>query len=128
MAVRPSAETRPPSSAAGMHFARSAAVSLATSGARPPTPRGVGGNRRATDVRGRFVRYRHCMPLARPRPWEMLLPLAGAAALAGDAVYRGSGSIAIAIPLALVACLPLAWSSQAPLPALLATTAGLLAC
>ncbi len=58
----------------------------------------------------------------------MLLPLAGAAALAGDAVYRGSGSIAIAIPLALVACLPLAWSSQAPLPALLATTAGLLAC
>src|SRR6266699_3025832 len=82
-----------------MHFAHSAAVSLA---ARMPPPR--------------------------PRPWEMLLVLAGAAALAGDAAFRGSGSVALAIPLALVACLPLAWSSRAPLRALLATTAGLIVC
>ena len=54
--------------------------------------------------------------------------LAGAAALAGDAAFRGSGSVALAIPLALVACLPLAWSRRAPLPALLATTAGLIVC
>jgi signal transduction histidine kinase len=58
----------------------------------------------------------------------MLLVLGGAAALVGDALYRGSGSVAIAIPLALVACLPLAWSGRAPLPALLATTAGLVVC
>ena len=58
----------------------------------------------------------------------MLLALAGAAALVGDAAFRGSGSVALAIPLALAACLPLAWSSRAPLPALLATTAGLIVC
>ena len=58
----------------------------------------------------------------------MLLALAGAAALVGDALYRGSGSVALAIPLALIACLPLAWSGQAPLRALLATTAGLIVC
>ena len=58
----------------------------------------------------------------------MLLAVAGAAALVGDAVYRGSGSVALAIPLALFACLPLAWSSQKPLTALLATTAGLVVC
>jgi signal transduction histidine kinase len=68
------------------------------------------------------------MRVVRPRPWEMLLVPAGAAALAGDAVYRGSGSVAVAIPLALIACLPLAWSRQKPLTALLATTAGLLVC
>ena len=68
------------------------------------------------------------MRLARPRPWEIAIALAGAAALVGDAIYRGSGSIAVAIPLALLACAPLAWSVRAPLPALLATTAGLLLC
>src|SRR5207248_3189076 len=95
---------------------------------RPRTPRGVGGNRRATDVRGHFLLYGHCMRVARARPREMLLVLAGAAALVGDAAFRGSGSVAVAIPLALIACLPLAWSRQAPLPALLATTAGLVVC
>src|SRR5207244_12024475 len=40
----------------------------------------------------------------------------------------GSGSVGIAIPLALVACLPLAWSSQKPLTSLLASTAGLIVC
>jgi len=54
--------------------------------------------------------------------------LGGATALVADAVYRGSGSVALAIPLALIACLPLAWSSQKPLTALLASTAGLLVC
>src|ERR1700720_2101633 len=68
------------------------------------------------------------MRVVRPHPWEMLIALAGATALAGDAVYRGSGSVALAIPLALIACLPLAWSSQKPLTALLATTAGLVVC
>ena len=68
------------------------------------------------------------MRLTRRRPWELPIALAGAAALVGDAIYRGSGSIALAIPLALLACAPLAWSTRAPLPALLATTAGLLVC
>ncbi len=68
------------------------------------------------------------MQLPRLRPWEILIALAGAAALVGDALYRGSGSVALAIPLALIACLPLAWSSQKPLPALLATTVGLVVC
>jgi signal transduction histidine kinase len=68
------------------------------------------------------------MQLPRPRPWEILIALAGAAALVGDALFRGSGSVALAIPLALIACLPLAWSRQKPLTALLATTAGLVVC
>src|SRR6266566_594040 len=68
------------------------------------------------------------MQLPRPRPWEILIALAGAAALVGDALYRGSGSVALAIPLALIACLPLAWSSQKPLTSLLASTAGLIVC
>ena len=54
--------------------------------------------------------------------------MAAAAALAGDAAHRGSGSLGVAIPLALIASLPLAWSRQAPLAALLATTVGLLVC
>jgi signal transduction histidine kinase len=68
------------------------------------------------------------MRLTRPRTWDVLLAFAGAAALAGDAVQRGTGSLGFVIPLALVACLPLAWSSQAPLLALLGTTAGLMVC
>jgi signal transduction histidine kinase len=68
------------------------------------------------------------MQLGRPRPWELMIALAATAALVVDAAYRGSGTLGVAIPLALVACLPLAWSSQAPLPALLATTAGTLVC
>src|SRR5256885_7471361 len=111
-----------------MHWARSAAVSLAAWLPRPRTPRGVGGNRRAADVRRHLRQYRLHMQLPRPRPWEIVIALAGATALVGDALYRGSGSVAIAIPLALIACLPLAWSSQKPLTALLATTAGLVVC
>src|SRR3954471_11976326 len=111
-----------------MHFARSAAVSLAAWMTRPRTPRGVAANRRATDVRGQFLRYGQLMRVLRPRPWEILLALAGTAALVGDAVYRGSGSVALAIPLALIACLPLAWSGQKPLAALLGSTAGLIVC
>jgi signal transduction histidine kinase len=68
------------------------------------------------------------MRLARPRPWDVLFALAAAGALVGDEIHRGTASIGIAIPLALIACLPLAWSSQAPLTTLLATTAGLLVC
>ena len=74
------------------------------------------------------LRYVQRMSLARPRWWEFLIAFVGAAALVGDALDRGSGPIAVAIPLALLAALPLAWSSQAPLAALLATVAGLLVC
>src|SRR5438067_11057397 len=111
-----------------MHFARSAAVSVAASMPGPGTPRGVAANRRAADVRGHVLLYRQRMRVVRPRPWEILIALAGAAALVGDALYRASGSVAIAIPLALITCLPLAWSSQKPLTSLLATTAGLVVC
>jgi signal transduction histidine kinase len=68
------------------------------------------------------------MHVPRPRPWDALVALAGAAALVGEGIHRGTGSAAIAIPLALLACLPLAWSSQAPLTALLGVAAGLLIC
>src|SRR3989440_1164774 len=111
-----------------MHFARSAAVSAGAYMPGPGTPRGVAANLRAADVRWHVLLYRQRMRVVRPRPWEIVIALAGAAALVGDALSRDSGSVAIAIPLALIACLPLAWSSQAPLPALLASTAGLLVC
>src|SRR3954453_6488247 len=111
-----------------MHFPRSAAVSVAACIHGPGTRRGVGRNRRAADVRRHIRQYRLHMQLPRPRPWEILIALVAAAALVGDALYRGSGSVAIAIPLALIACLPLAWSSQKPLTALIATTAGLIVC
>src|SRR5207302_3980792 len=117
-----------PSSAAGMDFARSAAVSLAACMPGPSTPRGVVANLRAADVRGHVLLYRQRMRVVRPRPWEILIALAGAAALVGDALYRGSGSVAIAIPLALIASLPLVWSRQAPLLALLASTSGVVVC
>jgi signal transduction histidine kinase len=68
------------------------------------------------------------MRIPRPRPWDILFAVAGAAALAVDGIHRGTGSAGITIPLALVACLPLAWCSRAPLTALLGVTAGLLVC
>jgi signal transduction histidine kinase len=68
------------------------------------------------------------MHVPRPRPWDILFALAGAAALAGEGIHRGTGSVAIDVALSLLACLPLAWGSQAPLPALLGTAAGLLVC
>src|SRR5213080_2102424 len=102
-----------------MHFARSAAVSVAACIPGPGTPRGVAANLRAADVRGHVLLYRQRMRVVRPLPWEILIALAGAAALLGDALFRGSGSVATAIPLALIACLPLVWSSRAPLTSLL---------
>lgn len=74
-----------------------------------------------------FCTVKH-MRLARPRPWDILFASVGAAALVGDQIHRGTGSVGIAIPLALIACLPLAWRRQVPLTALLATAAGLLVC
>ena len=68
------------------------------------------------------------MRLPRPRPWDVLFALVGTAALVGDQIHRGTGSTPLAVALSLLACLPLAWASQAPLTALLATTVGLLAC
>src|SRR5690348_16334466 len=113
-----------------MHFARSLAVNRRRLPTRSCTSRGVRSSLRTADVREQVGRYRHSMRLARPRPWEILIAVAAAAALVAEAVNRGSGSagVAVAIALALIACLPLAWSRQAPLTALLATTAGLLVC
>ena len=68
------------------------------------------------------------MRIPRPRPWDVLFALAGAAALVAEGIHRGTGPVAVAIPLALLACLPLAWSSPAPLTALLGVAAGLLIC
>src|SRR5882672_5283069 len=111
-----------------MHFSRSAAVFVAAQSARPGTSAGVRPNLRAADVRGEILRYRQRMRLAPPRRWDVLFALAAAGALVGDEIHRGTASVGIAIPLAVVACLPLAWRSQAPLTALLATAAGLLVC
>jgi signal transduction histidine kinase len=74
-----------------------------------------------------FCTVKH-MHLRRPRPWDIVFALAGAAALAGDGIHRGTGSAGIAVAVSLLACLPLAWRSQAPLTALLGVTAGLLVC
>ncbi len=74
-----------------------------------------------------FCTFKH-MRVPRPRPWDVLFALAGAAALAGDGIHRGTGSVGVAVALSLLACLPLAWGSQAPLTALLGTAAGLLVC
>jgi signal transduction histidine kinase len=68
------------------------------------------------------------MHVARPRPWDVLFALAGAAALAGEGIHSGTGSVGVAVALSLLACLPLAWGSQAPLTALLGVAAGLLLC
>jgi signal transduction histidine kinase len=68
------------------------------------------------------------MHVPRPRGWDILFALAGAAALTGDGIHRGTGSVGIAVALSLLACLPLAWGSQTPLTALLGTAAGLLVC
>jgi signal transduction histidine kinase len=74
-----------------------------------------------------FCTVKH-MQVPRPRPWDILFALVGAAALAGDGIHRGTGSVGIAVALSLLACLPLAWGSQAPLTALLSTAGGLLVC
>jgi signal transduction histidine kinase len=68
------------------------------------------------------------MRIPRPRTRDALFALAGAAALVGDAIDRGTSSLRIAIALSVLACAPLAWSSQMPLTALLGATAGLLVC
>jgi signal transduction histidine kinase len=68
------------------------------------------------------------MRIPRPRPWDIVFALAGAAALAGDGIHRGTGSTGVAVGLSLLACVPLAWSRHAPLAALLGVTAGLLVC
>jgi signal transduction histidine kinase len=74
-----------------------------------------------------FCTVKH-MHVPRPRPWDILFALAAAAALAGDGIHRGTGSAGVSVALSLLACLPLAWASQAPLKALLGTAAGLLLC
>src|SRR6266576_1826641 len=111
-----------------MHFARSGAVSVA---ARSPAVVLLQEYERTSRRRmwssTSFCTVKHMRP-PRPRPWDVLFALAGAGALVGDQIHRGTGSLGLAIPLALIACLPLAWSSQAPLTALLATAAGLLVC
>src|SRR3977135_3849303 len=68
------------------------------------------------------------MRIPRPRLWDVLLALAGVAALVGDEIHRSTGSVGVAVALSLLACLPLAWSSQAPLTALLGNPGGVLLC
>ncbi len=68
------------------------------------------------------------MYLTRPRPWDILFALTGAAALVSEQIHRGNGSAGVAVALSLLTCLPLGWSSQAPVRAFLGTTVGLLAC
>jgi len=68
------------------------------------------------------------MRMARPKNWDVLVSAAAAAGLIVEGLLRGAGSPGTVIALALLAALPLAWSSNAPLPALLGTTAGLLVC
>jgi signal transduction histidine kinase len=68
------------------------------------------------------------MRLPRPQRWDVAIAVAAAAGLIAEGLLRGTGSPAAVIALALLAALPLAWSSGAPLAALLGTTAGLLVC
>src|SRR5256885_5240155 len=68
------------------------------------------------------------MRVPRPQSWDVLLALAGAAALVAYPVHRGTGSLWITIPLSLVACLPLTVSSRMPLAALVGVAAGLVVC
>jgi len=68
------------------------------------------------------------MRVPRPQSWDVLLALAGAAALVAYPAHRGTGSLWITIPLSLVACLPLTVSSRAPLAALVGVAAGLVVC
>lgn len=68
------------------------------------------------------------MRVPAPRPRDVCFALAGAAALSADGLHRGSGSVAAVLALSLLACLPLAWCSRAPLVALLAVAVGLLVC
>jgi signal transduction histidine kinase len=75
-----------------------------------------------------ILEYRHRMRIARPKNWDVLVSVAAAAGLIVEGLLRGAGSPGTVIALALLAALPLAWSSNAPLPALLGTTAGLLVC
>jgi signal transduction histidine kinase len=68
------------------------------------------------------------MRLARPKRRDVAVAVAATVGLIVEGLLRGAGSPGATIALALLAAIPLAWSSSAPLPALLATTAGLLVC
>jgi signal transduction histidine kinase len=75
-----------------------------------------------------ILEYRHRMRLARPKGWDVLIAVAAAGGLIVEGLLRGAGSPGAVIALALLTAVPLAWSSGAPLTALLAATAGLLVC
>ena len=68
------------------------------------------------------------MRVARPKRWDFVVAAAAASGLIVEGLLLGTGSPGAVIAVALLAALPLAWSSQAPLAALLATTVGLLVC
>jgi signal transduction histidine kinase len=68
------------------------------------------------------------MHLPPPRRWDLVFAVVGTAALIVDGLNRGKGSVASVLALSVLACIPLAWRSRAPLIALLATTAGLVVC
>ena len=68
------------------------------------------------------------MRLPRPKWWDAAIAIAATAGLSVEGLLLGAGSPGVVIALALLTALPLAWSSAAPLPALLGTTGGLLVC
>ncbi|MGI8430104.1 MAG: DUF7134 domain-containing protein [Solirubrobacteraceae bacterium] len=67
------------------------------------------------------------MPSDPRRLLDIVLVVAGVAGLTLEAVTRHR-SVALAVPLALVTCLPWLWRERFPLPTLLVTAAGLIAC
>jgi signal transduction histidine kinase len=75
-----------------------------------------------------ILEYRHRMRVARPKRRDVFVAAAATSGLIVEGLLRGTGSPGAVIALALLAALPLAWSSQAPLAALLATTVSLLVC
>jgi signal transduction histidine kinase len=75
-----------------------------------------------------ILEYRQRMRLPRPQQWDVLIAVVAAAGLIVEGLLRGTGSAGAIILLALLTAVPLAWSSGAPLAALLGTTAGLLVC
>lgn len=68
------------------------------------------------------------MLLPLPRARDLCLAVLGAAVLTADGLTRQSAPAVVIVPVAVAACLPLAWRTRAPLPALLGSAVGLVAC
>jgi signal transduction histidine kinase len=69
------------------------------------------------------------MSIARLRSWDLVLAAAGAAALIIEGQVRAKGGLSPGdYALAVAAAVPLAWGTQAPLPALAGVAAGAILC